>query len=201
MSSARSRASLDHEAERARRERDALDTAVRSIAGVLDLEPVLQMIVDRVRDLADAEYAALGIIDEDGLLERFVTSGVTEARRRPIGAYLRSRVLGLISGKVNRFEFPTSANPRRQGSLVTTLHAQFSAYRSCGGAAIGNSISPTNGTNEFSAEDHTSSSASRWQRDIAIATPVCIAQVSGWRCSRAVRRAGPQRGRDPRRTR
>lgn len=70
---------------------------MRSIAGVLDLEPVLQLIVDRVRDLADAEYAALGIIGEDGGLERFVTSGITEARRRRIGSLPHGRgILGLI---------------------------------------------------------------------------------------------------------
>ena len=63
---------------------------------MLDLERVLQLIVDRVRDLADAQYAALGILDAEGrALERFVTSGVSLARRRRTGdprAAVRARV-------------------------------------------------------------------------------------------------------------
>ena len=42
----------------------ALDAAVRGISGVLDIEQVLQLIVDRVRELVSAPYAALGIVDE-----------------------------------------------------------------------------------------------------------------------------------------
>src|SRR6266516_3082476 len=39
----------------------ALDEAVRGISGVLEIEEVLQLIVDRVRDLVGAQYAALGL--------------------------------------------------------------------------------------------------------------------------------------------
>ena len=44
----------------------ALDAAVRGISGVLDVGQVLQLIVDRVRELVAAQYAALGIVDEAG---------------------------------------------------------------------------------------------------------------------------------------
>src|SRR6185503_6616729 len=47
--------------------------AVQRISGVLALDAVLQLIVDRVRELADAEYAALGIAHPDGVIERFIT--------------------------------------------------------------------------------------------------------------------------------
>jgi signal transduction histidine kinase len=63
----------------------ALDTATRGIAGVLDLDRVLQLITDRVRELAHAEYAALGIVDPEGGIERFITSGITRAKRERIG--------------------------------------------------------------------------------------------------------------------
>ena len=90
---------------------------MRSIAGVLDLEPVLQLIVDRVRDLADAEYAALGIIGEDGGLERFVTSGITEARRRRIGSLPHGRgILGLIIRESRSIRIrDIGSDPRRHG--------------------------------------------------------------------------------------
>jgi signal transduction histidine kinase len=75
----------------------ALDAAVRGISGVLDLERVLQLIVDRVRELVDARYAALGIVDEGGTITEFVTSGITAEERRAIGELPRGRgLLGLI---------------------------------------------------------------------------------------------------------
>ena len=40
----------------------ALDAAVRGILTVLEIEQVLQLIVDRVRELVSAQYAALGIV-------------------------------------------------------------------------------------------------------------------------------------------
>lgn len=64
---------------------EALDAAARSITEVLELETVLQLIVDRVRLLVDARYAALGIADADGRIERFLTSGLTYEERIAIG--------------------------------------------------------------------------------------------------------------------
>ena len=63
----------------------ALDTATRGIAGVLDLDRVLQLITDRVRELVHAQYAALGIVDQDHGFERFITSGISRADRERIG--------------------------------------------------------------------------------------------------------------------
>jgi signal transduction histidine kinase len=75
----------------------ALGEATRAIAGVLSLPQVLQLIVDRVRDLARARYAALGIVGPDGLIERFFTSGLSDEERRRIGPLPRGRgLLGLI---------------------------------------------------------------------------------------------------------
>lgn len=75
----------------------ALDEASRAIAGELALERVLQLIVDRARDLVDARYAALGIVDETGTIERFITSGISPAERTRIGAPPRGRgLLGVI---------------------------------------------------------------------------------------------------------
>jgi signal transduction histidine kinase len=63
----------------------ALDAATRGIAGVLDLDRVLQLITDRVRELARAQYAALGIVDQEGGIERFITSGISRTDRERIG--------------------------------------------------------------------------------------------------------------------
>ena len=75
----------------------ALDQAIRGISGVLEIDRVLQLIVDRVRELVEAEYAALGIVDRDGAIERFITSGMSDETRAAIGDLPHGRgLLGLI---------------------------------------------------------------------------------------------------------
>ena len=52
----------------------------RSIVSELDLETLLRRVLDAARDLTGAEYAALGVLDEDKTgLERFLNSGIDEA--------------------------------------------------------------------------------------------------------------------------
>ncbi len=78
-------------------ELQALVDATREIASILEFEPVLQLIVDRVRGLVGAEYAALGIVDASGRIERFVTSGISHEDRARIGAPPQGLgLLGLI---------------------------------------------------------------------------------------------------------
>jgi signal transduction histidine kinase len=75
----------------------ALDRATRAIAGELDLDRVLQQNVDSVRELVNARYAALGIVGPDGLIERFITSGISAEHRARIGALPRGHgLLGTI---------------------------------------------------------------------------------------------------------
>jgi len=94
-----------------------LDVAVRGVAGMLSPERVLQEIVDRVRQLADAQYAALGIVDEQGLIEQFITSGISAAARKRIGALPHGRgLLGLIIRENRAFRIPDiTTDPRRYG--------------------------------------------------------------------------------------
>jgi signal transduction histidine kinase len=95
----------------------ALDVATRAIAGVLPLSAVLQLITDQVRQLAAAEYAALGTVDDAGTIERFITSGLSDALRARIGALPRGRgLLGLIirQGRPIRIS-DISRDPRSAG--------------------------------------------------------------------------------------
>ena len=68
---------------------DALDAATRAIAGLQSVDDVLQVIVDQVRPLVGARYAALGIVDADGVIERFITAGIAA---RPERGSARCRV-------------------------------------------------------------------------------------------------------------
>jgi len=96
---------------------DALDTATRGIAGVLSFERVLQLIVDRVRELVDAQYAALGIADDRGVLERFVTSGLSREARERIGPLPRGLgLLGLLIHDATSVRTPDIAShPKSYG--------------------------------------------------------------------------------------
>lgn len=89
----------------------ALDAAVRGISGILDVEQVLQLIVDRVRDLVSAQYAALGIVDDDGQITEFITSGISVEERRAIGDLPRGRgLLGLIIRENRSYRIPHIAS-------------------------------------------------------------------------------------------
>jgi signal transduction histidine kinase len=85
----------------------ALVEATRAIAEVLEVETVLQLIVESVRDLVGAEYAALGIVDSSGRIERFITVGVSPDVRARIGAPPRGHgLLGLIIRERRSYRIP-----------------------------------------------------------------------------------------------
>jgi signal transduction histidine kinase len=113
LEAAWSRAEVNQTAEQF----EALDAATRGIAGVLTLDRVLQLIVDRVRDLIGAQYAALGIVDERGVIERFVTSGITPEQRKAIGPLPRGQgLLGLIIRENRSYRSPDiAADPNSSG--------------------------------------------------------------------------------------
>ena len=95
----------------------ALDQAVRGISGVLDVDRTLQVIVDRVRDLVDAEYAAIGIVDAGRTIERFITSGMSDEVRQRIGDLPHGRgLLGLIIRENRAYRIPEiGAHPESYG--------------------------------------------------------------------------------------
>ena len=68
----------------------------RTIVSELDLETVLRSVLDAARDLTEARYAALGVLDEEKEgLERFVYVGIDDETRHAIGHLPRGRgVLG-----------------------------------------------------------------------------------------------------------
>lgn len=60
--------------------------ATRAVSEDLDLDAVLRRIVSSAVELVGAQYGALGVIDEDGLLERFIHQGIPADVVREIGA-------------------------------------------------------------------------------------------------------------------
>ncbi|HEX2754048.1 MAG TPA: GAF domain-containing sensor histidine kinase [Candidatus Limnocylindrales bacterium] len=120
----------------------AVDEAARAISSVLGIEEVLQLIVDRVRDLVDARYAALGIAGVDGRIERFITAGVDPHERLAIGALPSGRgLLGLIIREGQSFRIPSIADhpdsvgfPRNHPQMTSFLGVPVMAH----GSSVGN---------------------------------------------------------------
>ncbi len=136
----------------------ALDAATRGIANVLEVDAVLLLIVEGVRDLVRARYAALGIVDSVGVIERFVTVGINPEDREKIGHLPRGHgLLGLIIREGRTYRIPDiSEHPDRSGfpphhpSMRSFLGVPITVK----GVSVGNLYltDKTDGT-EFSEDD------------------------------------------------
>lgn len=64
----------------------SLHKAAVTLTTELDLNIVLQKVVDLARELANAQYGALGVLTADGkAIEQFITSGITSQERARLG--------------------------------------------------------------------------------------------------------------------
>ncbi len=84
---------LADELEDRRKQLQAVNTAGLALTSELDRGEVLQRVADQARLVANAKYAALGVFDEDGNVETFTTSGISEEQRARIGPLPRGRGL------------------------------------------------------------------------------------------------------------
>ncbi|HEY8172620.1 MAG TPA: GAF domain-containing sensor histidine kinase [Dehalococcoidia bacterium] len=71
----------------------ALSDAVLAISAELSVDRALQKMVDAARELAHARYAALGIPDDHGGFEQFITAGMSDALIAAIGPLPRTHGL------------------------------------------------------------------------------------------------------------
>jgi signal transduction histidine kinase len=120
----------------------AMDEAIEAIATELSVDRVLQLIVDRVRVLVDAQYAAVGIVGPLGEIEQFITSGITAAQRESIGPLPRGHgLLGLIMGENRSFLIDDIAMDHRRYGFPPNhpeMHAFLGAPIRSKGRSIGN---------------------------------------------------------------
>lgn len=89
------------------RDLEALSRAVLAVTGQTSTREVLQMIVESARDLLDAEYAALGVPDDDGRFADFYAAGISDEQWKAIGPVPRTHgMLGemLISYRPQRYD-------------------------------------------------------------------------------------------------
>lgn len=163
---------------------DALDAANRAIAELQPVDTVLQLIVDRVRTLVDAEYAALGIFDRRGAIERFVTAGIDDETRRKLGPPPRGHgLLGLIVRENRSIRIPDiGAHPASYGfpdhhpPMTSLLGVPVPVE----GRTVGNLyLTDKRGAAEFSVEDQEVVEAFARHAGIAIHNARLLEQVRG----------------------
>ena len=138
---------------------DALDVATRAIAGLVSVEEVLQVIVDAVRPLVGARYAALGTVDDRRRDRAIHHLGHERCRPgRAIGPLPRGHgFLGLIIRENQSFRIPDIAvDPRRYGFPPhhPPMHSFLGVPVTVKGRSVGNLyLTDKAGAAEFSAED------------------------------------------------
>lgn len=144
-----------------------------ALTGELDPDRVLQTIVDLSRELVDAEYAALGVLDQDGeALEAFIHSGIDAETVGRIGPLPEGRgVLGaVIVGKRpirlrDLADHPASVGfPGHHPPMSSFLGVPL-AYH---GKVLGNLYLTNKRGGEFTAEDEDLVSALAAQAAVAI---------------------------------
>jgi signal transduction histidine kinase len=164
---------------------NAVDEATRAIAGLLDLEEALQLIVERVRTLVGAEYAALGIVGSEDRIERFITSGMTSHERAAIGPLPRGRgLLGLIIREERSYRIPNiAAHPDSSG--FPPNHPPMTSFLgvpvTSRGRSVGNFyLTNKTGGAEFTAKDQRLVEVFALHAAIAIENARLHQQVAGY---------------------
>lgn len=103
--------------ERENRDLRALRSAWLDVASDLSLDSVLQKVVDLSRKLIGTRYGALAVMSENGEIETFITSGISEVERRRVGDPPRGRgLLGVVLNDGERLRLESvTADPRSAG--------------------------------------------------------------------------------------
>ena len=95
----------------------ALHKAGLAVAAELSLDSVLKTVVEEARGLVGAKYGAVSVIDRDGGIRQFVTSGVSPEERQAIGPPpVGHGVLGVVLHEGTHLRLAdVQRHPRSQG--------------------------------------------------------------------------------------
>jgi signal transduction histidine kinase len=143
---------------RGREQLAALVEAGMILTAERSLLPVLQQIVEVACRLLQAKYGALGVLDSQGGLEEFVTTGIDQAARARIGPLPAGRgILGLLprEGKPLRIR-DIAQDPRAHGFPANhpPMHSFLGVPIISKGRLFGNLyVTEKQGEEEFSKED------------------------------------------------
>lgn len=76
---------IQRQTERRARHLAAINEASLALSSDLDLPTLLQKVVDLSREVTDARYGALALLDEQGGVAEFITAGISQKERERIG--------------------------------------------------------------------------------------------------------------------
>lgn len=135
-------AELHSRAERQNQELLALHAAGLDVTAELSLEAVLDKVVASARNLAGARYGALSVVNADGSIQAFITSGISAEERARIGPPpLGHGLLGVVLGTGERLRLTDiGKDPRSYGFPPNhpRMHSLLAVPLTCKGPFVGN---------------------------------------------------------------
>ncbi|HEY2323962.1 MAG TPA: GAF domain-containing sensor histidine kinase [Thermoanaerobaculia bacterium] len=138
----RSIARMQRRLQRHNEELLALHGAGLDVTAELSLDAVLNKVVERARTLVGARYGALSVVNADGSIQNFITSGVTVAERARIGPPpVGHGLLGVVLHDGERLRLPDiGKDPRSHGFPPNhpVMHSLLAVPITCKGPFVGN---------------------------------------------------------------
>lgn len=136
----------------------ALHAAGLDVSAELSLESVLDKVVERARRLVGARYGALSVVNDDGSIQTFLTSGVTPEQRARIGPPpVGHGLLGVVLREGERLRLPDIGHdPRSHGFPPNhpVMHSLLAVPVTCKGPFVGNLyLSEKEAGGEFTTSD------------------------------------------------
>lgn len=136
----------------------ALHSAGLDVTADLSLDVVLKKVVEQAKNLVGAKYGALSVIDRDGLILSFVTSGVTSEERAAIGPPpVGHGLLGVVLHQGQRLRLgDLTRHPMSHGFPANhpPMHSLLAVPIPCKGPFLGNLyLTEKTGAPEFSGDD------------------------------------------------
>lgn len=169
--------------ERRNRELLALHSAGLDVASELSLEIVLNKVVEQARNLVGAKYGALSVIDREGNIKEFITSGVSLDERAAIGPPpVGHGVLGVVLREGQHLRLPNvSQHPRSSGFPANhpVMRSLLAVPITCKSPFLGNLyLSERNNASLFTSDDEETLERFAVQAGIAIDNAHLHAQVA-----------------------
>jgi signal transduction histidine kinase len=169
--------------ERRNRELLALHSAGLDVASELSLEIVLNKVVEQARNLVGAKYGALSVIDRDGNIKEFITSGVTLDQRAAIGPPpVGHGVLGVVLREGQHLRLrDVSQHPGSSGFPANhpVMRSLLAVPVTCKSPFLGNIyLSEKSNASQFTADDEETLERFAVQAAIAIDNAYLHAQAA-----------------------
>lgn len=159
--------------ERRNRELLALHSAGLDVAAALSLDIVLNKVVEQARNLVGAKYGALSVIEREGGIKEFITSGISAEQRLAIGPPpVGHGVLGVVLREGHHLRLTDlDSHPRSVGFPPNhpIMHSLLAVPITCKGPFLGNLyLSEKPGGAPFTVDDEETLERFAVQAGIAI---------------------------------